>query len=62
MPLTRHFRLSFEARKKIKRLMRSFYHRLLAERVPDRLLATVMQRGPDLRDPSDRRPWPNRLD
>ena len=62
MPLTRHLRSSFEARKKIKRLLRSFYHRLLIERVPDRLMATVTERNPDLRDPTGRPPGSNRLD
>lgn len=63
MPLTRHLRLSFEARKKIKRLLRSFYHRLLAERVPHRLVETVATDHDTNRDPDRRdRPGPNQLD
>lgn len=63
MPLAKSFRLSSEARNEIKRLLRGFYHRLLAKRVPDRLVATVTIDGnADRRDPPGPRAPPNQLD
>jgi len=47
MPLTGKVRLSHQAREAIKRLLRGFYHRLLVERVPDRLTTTVSNANVD---------------
>ena len=53
MPLTGKVRLSHQAREAIKRLLRGFYHRLLVERVPDRLTTTVSNENVDRRDSPD---------
>lgn len=50
MPLTKNMRLSHQARETIKRLLRGFYHRLLVERVPERLMTTVSTENVDRRD------------
>ena len=44
MPLNDHTRLSRDMREKIRHLLRSFYNRLLVERIPDRIFATVNAR------------------
>jgi hypothetical protein len=49
MPLTGKVRLSHQAREAIKRLLRGFYHRLLVERVPDRLTTAVSNANVDRR-------------
>ena len=45
MPLNENTRLSRDMREKIRHLLRSFYNRLLVERIPDRIFATVNARA-----------------
>jgi hypothetical protein len=41
MPLNETTRLNRDARERIKYLLRSFYHRLLVEPVPSRVLVSI---------------------
>lgn len=41
MPLNDNMRLNRHARERIRQLLRSFYDRLLAEPVPNRVLVTI---------------------
>ena len=45
MPLNENTRLSRDMREKIRHLLRSFYNRLLVERIPDRIFAAVKARA-----------------